>query len=44
MKIVIAPDYYKERLSASEGAQAIEKGVRGMFPDAQTVSIPVCVG
>ncbi|EOZ1942511.1 glycerate kinase, partial [Escherichia coli] len=26
MKIVIAPDSYKESLSASEVAQAIEKG------------------
>ena len=35
MKIVIAPDSYKESLSASEVAQAIEKGFREIFPDAQ---------
>lgn len=31
MKIVIAPDSYKESLSASEVAQAIEKGFREIF-------------
>ena len=44
MKIVIAPDSYKESLSASEVAQAIEKGFREIFPDAQYVSIPVADG
>ncbi len=39
MKIVIAPDSYKESLSASEVAQAIEKDF-GNFPDAQYVSCP----
>ncbi len=32
MKIVIAPDSYKESLSATEVAQAIEKGFREIFP------------
>lgn len=44
MKIVIAPDSYKESLSASEVAQAIEKGFREIFPDAQYVSVPVADG
>ncbi|HBT5795868.1 TPA: glycerate kinase [Klebsiella pneumoniae] len=44
MKIVIAPDSYKESLSASEVAQAIEKGFREIFPDAQYVSLPVADG
>ncbi|PJX43282.1 MULTISPECIES: glycerate 2-kinase [unclassified Klebsiella] len=44
MKIVIAPDSYKESLSAAEVAQAIEKGFREIFPDAQYVSIPVADG
>ena len=44
MKIVIAPDSYKESLSATEVAQAIEKGFREMFPDAQYVSVPVADG
>ncbi|WP_312947976.1 glycerate 2-kinase [Superficieibacter sp.] len=44
MKIVIAPDSYKESLSASEVAQAIEKGFREIFPDALYVSVPVADG
>lgn len=32
MKIVIAPDSYKESLSANEVAQAIEKGFGKSFP------------
>jgi glycerate kinase len=39
MKIVIAPDSYKESLSA-EVAQAIEKGFREIFPDALYVKVP----
>ncbi|WP_435927971.1 glycerate 2-kinase [Dryocola sp. BD613] len=44
MKIVIAPDSYKESLSAHEVAQAIEKGFREIFPDARYVSVPVADG
>ena len=44
MKIVIAPDSYKESLSASEVAQAIDKGFREIFPDAHYVSVPVADG
>lgn len=44
MKIVIAPDSYKESLSAIEVAQAIEKGFREIFPDAQYVCIPLADG
>lgn len=44
MKIVIAPDSYKESLSAVDVAQAIEKGFREIFPDAEYVSVPVADG
>src|SRR5690606_27586481 len=44
MKIVIAPDSYKESLSASEVAQAIEKGFREIFPEAEYVCVPVADG
>ncbi|SNY76507.1 glycerate 2-kinase [Enterobacter sp. CC120223-11] len=44
MKIVIAPDSYKESLSASDVAKAIEKGFRQIFPDAQYVNVPVADG
>ncbi len=44
MKIVIAPDSYKESLSAVEVAQAIEKGFREIFPDAHYIAVPVADG
>ncbi|MEJ5073348.1 glycerate 2-kinase [Enterobacter ludwigii] len=44
MKIVIAPDSYKESLPACEVAQAIESGFREIFPDAQYVRVPVADG
>lgn len=44
MKIVIAPDSYKESLSALEVATAIEQGFSEIFPDAEYVKIPVADG
>ena len=44
MKIVIAPDSYKESLSALDVACAIEDGFREIFPDAQYVKLPVADG
>lgn len=44
MKIVIAPDSYKESLSALEVASAIEQGFREVWPDADYVKLPVADG
>lgn len=44
MKIVIAPDSYKESLSALEVASAIEAGFSEIFPEAEYVKIPVADG
>lgn len=44
MKIVIAPDSYKESLSAAEVALAIEAGFREVFPDACLSRMPVADG
>ncbi|CAH0526917.1 glycerate kinase [Vibrio hippocampi] len=44
MKIVIAPDSYKESLTAMEVAQAIENGFANIFPDAEYVKIPMADG
>lgn len=44
MKIVIAPDSYKESLSALEVATAIERGFREIFPEAEYVKLPVADG
>lgn len=44
MKIVIAPDSYKESLSALQVASEIENGFRAIFPDAEYVKLPVADG
>jgi glycerate kinase len=44
MKIVIAPDSFKESLSALAVAKAIESGFREIFPDAEYVTLPVADG
>ncbi|PWG69914.1 glycerate kinase [Enterobacter mori] len=44
MKIVIAPDSYKESLSALEVATAIERGFCEIFPSANYVKLPVADG
>ncbi|RWR01769.1 glycerate kinase [[Pantoea] beijingensis] len=44
MKIVIAPDSYKESLSALQVASAIEAGFRDIFPDAEYIKLPVADG
>lgn len=44
MKIVIAPDSYKESLSALGVATAIEQGFREIYPDAEYLKLPVADG
>ncbi|MDD1782288.1 glycerate kinase [Enterovibrio sp. ZSDZ35] len=44
MKIVIAPDSYKESLSAMDVAVAIENGFRRVLPDAEIVKLPMADG
>ena len=44
MKIVIAPDSYKESLSALDVATAIEQGFREIYADAEYVKLPVADG
>lgn len=44
MKIVIAPDSYKECLSALQVAISIESGFREIFPDAIYIKVPVADG
>ena len=41
MKIVIAPDSYKESLSALELATQIELSFKEIFPDAQYLKVPM---
>ncbi|WP_147535158.1 glycerate kinase [Bacillus marasmi] len=44
MKIVIAPDSFKESLSALEAAEAIEKGFKQVIPDAEYIKVPMADG
>ena len=44
MKIVIAPDSFKESLSAPEVALAIERGVKRAIPQATIVRVPMADG
>jgi glycerate kinase len=44
MKIVIAPDSFKESLSSEAVAEAIGRGFASIFPDAEQVLLPVADG
>jgi len=44
MKIVVAPDSFKGSLIAIEVSDAIEKGIKEVFPEAEIVKIPMADG
>ena len=44
MKIIIAPDSYKESLTAMEVATAIEAGFRHILPNAEYIKLPMADG
>ncbi len=44
MKIVIAPDSFKESMSAIQVADAIERGILHVEPSCQTVKVPLADG
>ena len=44
MKIVIAPDSFKGSLTALQAAEAIEKGLRNIFPAAEIKKMPMADG
>lgn len=44
MRIVIAPDSFKESLSAPQVAQAIARGVTSVVPHADIISVPMADG
>ena len=44
MKIVIAPDSFKENLTSLEVASELEAGLRRVWPDAQYVKVPMADG
>src|SRR6185295_14521786 len=44
MKFVLAPDSFKESLSARAAALAMERAVKRAIPDAETVLLPMADG
>jgi glycerate kinase len=44
MKIVIAPDSFKENLTSLEVASEIETGLRRVWPDAECIKVPMADG
>lgn len=44
MKIVLAPDSFKESMTAKEVCQAMEKGIKKIIPQANIVKIPMADG
>lgn len=44
MKIIIAPDSFKESLSSPQVAKQIAAGFRAVFPDANLVELPIADG
>ncbi|MGC3995808.1 MAG: glycerate kinase [Propionicimonas sp.] len=44
MKVVLAPDSFKESLSAADAAAAMARGVRAVLPDADCVAVPMADG
>lgn len=44
MKIVLAPDSYKNSLTAKQVAQSMKKGFEKVYPDAEFVNVPMADG
>ena len=44
MKIIIAPDSFKESLTAPDVANAIQEGLQRRLPDAQYIKMPIADG
>ncbi|MDR3671099.1 MAG: glycerate kinase [Holophaga sp.] len=44
MRIVVAPDSYKGSVSALGVAQAMERGIHAVFPEAEVLKVPIADG
>ena len=44
LKIIVAPDSFKECLSAREVSKSISKGIKEVFPNAEIIQIPLSDG
>lgn len=43
-KIVLAPDSFKESMTALQAAQAMQRGVQRVHPDAECILVPMADG
>ncbi len=44
MKIVLAPDSFKESMTASQAVAAMREGISAVWPDAECVAVPMADG
>ena len=44
MKIVLAPDSFKESMTAKEACEAIERGLKKVIPNLECISVPMADG
>ncbi|MBP2628841.1 MAG: glycerate kinase [Firmicutes bacterium] len=44
MRIIVAPDSYKGSVSALCTANAMEKGIKAVFPEAEVIKVPIADG
>jgi glycerate kinase len=44
MKFVLAPDSFKESMTAKEAAEAMERGIRKVIPNAEFIMVPMADG
>lgn len=44
MRVVLAPDSFKESMTAAEAAEAMARGVREVYPDAECILKPLADG
>jgi glycerate 2-kinase len=44
MKFVLAPDSFKESMTAKKAALAMERGIRAVYPDAECRIVPMADG
>ena len=44
MRIIVAPDSFKGSVSALGVAEAMERGIRAVFPEAEVLKVPIADG
>ena len=44
MKIILAPDSFKESMTAKEACEVIERGMKKIIPDLECISVPMADG